>query len=982
MFDPQEGPRLFALPPGADFPRLLVRGLLARMADRPPEALARVELYVNTRRMQRRIRAILSESGARLLPRLRLVTDPGEVGAIAGLPPPVPPLRRRLELMQLVGRLLERQPGLAPSSATFDLADSLARLMDEMQGEGVLPATLANLDVSAHSRHWQQSLAFIDLVQRYFSPEADLAPDSQARQRMAVEHLAARWAETPPEHPVIIAGSTGSRGTTARLMDAVSKLPQGALILPGFDFDMPDAVWSALDDALTSEDHPQYRYRALLRRLNTDPCAIRPWIEGARAPHPDRNQLISLALRPAPVTDQWMLEGRGLSDLDHVCAEMSLIEAPSPRAEALAIAMRLRKAAEDGVFAALITPDRGLTRQVTAALDRWRIVPDDSAGRPLALSAPGRFLRHVAGLFGQKLTVQALVTLLKHPLTHSAEGRGDHLRHSRDLELRLRARGPAFPDRESLIAWAASRGDDVLGWASWLGDCLDGTAPPASLPLAQHVARHIALAERLATGREGTDSGALWQKEAGIQASAAMDELSREASHGGVLTTAEYAFFFNAMLQGREVREAVESHPRIMIWGTLEARVQGADLVILGGLNEGVWPQLPTPDPWLNRQMRLDAGLLLPERQIGLAAHDFQQAAGAPEVVLSRCLRDSEAATVPSRWLNRLTTLLHGLPEQGGIAALEAMRARGDQWLAHAVALEADIARIAPAARPSPRPPVAARPRQLSVTAIERLIRDPYAIYARYILGLRALDPLVPQPDALLRGQVLHRVVEEFVQQGRELPRDAARARLLSLTEQVLAQDVLWPAARRLWAARLERVADWFLDRESARPGQPVLMERSGALHLPGLGFTLTARPDRIDALPDGCIEVMDYKTGAPPSADEQAYFAKQLLLEAVIAEQGGFAALGPREVARVIYIGLGASPREVVTEITPQVNADTLAGLERLIGSYMNHTTGYTARRAPKSERFDGDFDHLARLGEWEMSAAPNPQDVGGGEP
>ena len=976
MFTPTDTPRLFALPPGADFPRLLVQGLLARMGGTPPEAMARVAIHVNTRRMQRRIRALLTEGGARLLPRIRLITDLAQEAALPGLPPPVPPLRRRLEIAQLVQRLLDQQPDLAPRAALFDLADSLARLCDEMQGEGVPAAALEQLDVSRHSRHWERSLRFLRLVGGFLDQDA---PDAEGRQRMVVERLARDWQAAPPADPVLVAGSTGSRGTTALLMEAVARLPQGAVILPGFDFDMPVPVWDGLDSALDAEDHPQFRFRALLDRMGLAPADVQPWAD-IPAPVPARNRLVSLALRPAPVTDQWMAEGTRLEGVAEAAEGMTLIEAPSPRAEALAIALRLRRAAQDGQVAALITPDRTLSRQVAAALDRWRITPDDSAGRPLALSAPGRFLRHVAELLAERLSAEALVTLLKHPLTHSSGDRNRHLLHSRDLELHIRRHGLAFPDARALRVWAERR-PERAPWAEWLAGVLPAAPLSGAEPLADLVARHMALAEALARGADGADSGELWLQEAGQAARAVMDDLAREAGHGGALSAGDYLPFVTAILQGREVREPVAAHPGIMIWGTLEARVQGADLVILGGLNDGVWPAAPAPDPWLNRAMRSSAGLLLPERQVGLAAHDFQQAVAAPEVVLSRAVRDAEAQTVPSRWLNRLTNLMAGLPAQGGDAALAGMRARGQGWLDMARRMEADFSHIPdqarkPAPRPAPCPPVAARPGELPVTAIARLIRDPYAVYAGTILRLRALNPLNPEPDALLRGTVLHKVLETFT--GLDDPGDDPRQTLLQTAARVLAAEVPWPAARVLWQARLARVVDWYLAYDADLPGAPVLTERSGKLVLPGLGFTLTARPDRIDAWPDGRLHILDYKTGTPPSRKQQAHFDKQLLLEAVMAEEGGFAALGPCAVARVSYVGLGATPKVEATEITPELTAETRAGLERLIAAYRAPDKGYPARRALFQARDVSDYDHLSRFGEWQMQDRPVPVPVG----
>jgi len=975
MFD-GPGPHLFALPPGADFPALLIAGLRMRLQGQPPEAMARVLLYVNTTRMRRRITDLFAASGAGFLPRIRLVTDLGEGQVLPGIPAAMPALRRRLELAQLVAGLMDAQPDLAPRAALFDLADSLATLLDEMQGEGVSPETIAALDVSNHSAHWRRTQDFMAIVAPLF--QSAEAPDPLALQRRLVGELTALWARTPPQGPVIVAGSTGSRGTTALFMQAVARLPQGALVLPGFDFDLPGTVWEGLGDALTAEDHPQYRFRRLLDTLDRGPGDVRPWV-ATQAPCPARNRLISLSLRPAPVTDQWLTEGQHLTDLDQATDKMTLIEAPTPRAEALAIALILREAASTDRTAALITPDRNLARLVTVALERWGILPDDSAGRPLALSPPGRLLRHVAALFGRRMTAEALLAVLKHPLTAAGAGRGDHLRLTRALELKLRRYGPAFPTVAVVAEWAAKQPDPLaLAWSAWLGQALAGVETVATRPLADHVAHHLALTEALARGQGGADASALWAQKSGEAALAVMQELQREAPHGGSLTAFDYRDLFEAVLDQGTVRDDVLAHPRILIWGSLEARVQGAELVILGGLDDGTWPQLPPPDPWLNRQMRLQAGLLLPERRIGLAAHDYQQAVAAAEVVLSRAVRDADAETVPSRWLNRLTNLLGGLPMQGGPAALVAMQARGARWLRLAAALETPTTAQPPAPRPAPRPPLAARPATLPVTAIKTLIRDPYAIYAHYVLGLKKLDPLHQSPDARLRGSALHSILERFVAERPTETRAAARARLLAIAAQVLALKAPWPAARALWLARLARAADFFLTFDAADGGTPVLLEQPGAITLSPLPFTLTARPDRIDLLPDGRLHILDYKTGTPPTAKQQALFDKQLLLEAGMVEHAAFATLAGRAVAKVSYVGLGSSPKVVATGITADLLTEVWADLHKLITRYLSPAQGYLSRRAVFQEREGGDYDHLARYGEWDQSDPPHPEDVG----
>lgn len=955
---------LYALPPGIDFGLEVLRGLRQRY-----DTLQDAVIYVNTRRLQRRLTELMLDGSPQVLPRIKLITDIASDPLLGTMPPAVSALRRKLELSRLVRRLVEAEQDIG-RSAIYAVTDSLMSLINEMQDEGVDPAVLDTLDVADESGHWKRARDFLRISVEYCQ-SAPSGPDAAARARAAILAQISDWQSDPPDHPVIMAGSTASRGTTFLLAEAIAALPQGAVILPGVDSTMPRPIWDSLSDPLTGEDHPQYRAAKLAQALDIHPADIPGWTT-TPPPSADRNQLVGLALRPAPVTDGWMRDGPALSNLPAATQAITLLEAPSPRIEAEAIALRLRQSASDGSTVALISPDRVLTRMVTAALDRWGIVPDDSAGLPLHLSPPGRLLRDIASFLSKPADAQGLLILLKHPLAHSTDDRGDHLRWTRELELSLRRYGPPFPTPQTLFDWSKTNPGSER-WANWVADLLS-VQVSGTQSLAQHVERHMWFAETLSSGGFD-DAGALWEAATGRAARAVMDELAAQADAGDDLHPVDYVALVDNLLQTQEVHDRDAGHPHVLIWGTLEARVQSAPMVILAGLNDGVWPSAPGADPWLNRRLRAQAGLLLPDRQIGLSAHDFQMAIAAPEVWLTRSVRSEESETVPSRWLNRLTNLLEGL--SAGQPCLDQMRHRGAHWIAQAQALDRPDAPKPPAARPSPRPPVAARPKSLRITDIAKLGRDPYDIYAREILRLKRLDPLYMNADARDKGIAIHEIMERFAKRAGTNSKDLEKS-LLCETETVLNDKCHWPISRNLWRAQMERNAAAIVASEIARreSGRLFAVEISGETEVAGV--MLRGRADRIDVTDDGRAIIYDYKTGAPPTANAQKALDKQLLVEAAMIEQGAFADLGRRAVLRAEYLQIGSQVRSVAAPLADCPPEQTWADLITALTKWQDRARGYTARMAAQTTQFDGDYDHLARYGEWDASQDPEPEDVG----
>ncbi|MDF2232497.1 double-strand break repair protein AddB [Albimonas sp. CAU 1670] len=998
-------PRVFHVPPGADFSAALARGLRARLAAAPggdaPEAMARVQLYLNTRRTGRAVFAAL-EAGrpAAWLPRVSYVGELAEEATLAGIPAGSGPLRRTLALMRLTEAFLGANPEFGDPVSAPALAMSLRALLDELQAAGREAQDLRELDLEQHARHWELTARFLAIAAEHWPAWLEEnehgAPDPETRRRLAVAALAARWAASPPGHPVIAAGSTASTPATAELLAAVARLPDGAVVLPGWDPEIPSDVWEELTGDAPRPEHPHHFQARFLAGLGLGPADVAPWDEG-EPPSRARLRLLTQALRPAPVTDHWLEALEDLSaEAPEATAGLALLEAETPRDEAAAIAGALMAEAAAGRTAALVTPDQVLARRVKAELARWEIEPDDSAGRPLGLTPPGILLGLAAGRLGRPMTAEALAALLRHPLT-AAPARRAHLRCLAFLVREALRGGPREIDWDRMQARLDARRADPErpaqapegfdAWLSWLRALLEplADAPAGAAGLA---AIHRAAAEALSLGpdplpqdpgaapetdAEGVPLAPLWSDSDGRDALRFVERLAEAApAHGDGLAAAAYGALWTALIRAEQSRPRPERvTERIRILGALEARAETAQLMILGGLNEGAWPAHPSPDPWLNRGMREQLGLASPERRIGLSAHDFLIAANAPRAILSRSKRDDGGPSNPARWLVRLQNLLEGASDE----SLKAMRARGRALLRGADALD-DATKLPAEERPNPRPPLDVRPRRLSVTAVETLVRDPYAIYARHVLKLKKLEPLGRAPDARDMGVALHAVMEAFardVSARPELRREGLHAALMAAAERVLPDLVPWPAQRRLWLKRLARVAGWFVEGELVRraEGEVAALEAKGRRTLAtGAGeFLLTATADRIDRKREGGLAIYDYKTGAPPSVKQIGVYNVQLQLEAAMAEAGGFPDVPPAPVTHLEYLGLsgtsaGGTSRPVDLVKHPADRA--WAQLAELIARYDDPGQGYRSRERLPREEFVGDYDQLARHGEW----------------
>jgi len=968
---PERAPHVLTISASQPFAETLARGLIARLgADADPLALSSVTIYLPTRRAARSFADVFARvlGGAALLPDFKALGDVDEDeflfdadAADLDLVPAIAPMRRQLLLATLIKRWNETRRGVTLGFVQASaLAESLAHLMDELETQNADTSRFVDLAPKALAEHWAEVLEFLELLRTQWPAllEAEGAVNPAARRNAALDALAKRLAAHPPEGMVIAAGSTGSIPATGELLGVIARLPDGMVVLPGLDRKLDTESWNGLDPG-----HPQYGMKQLLERIEVKRKDVRDWSDVA--PRAARELLLRETLRPAPTTDAWRALAESGSDAIASGLEgLSLIDAADPAEEAAIIALALREALETkGQTAALVTPDRALARRVTAELQRWDIAIDDSAGQPLSHTQPGTFLCLLAEAADSGFAPVPLLALLKHPLATMGGDAAAFRQQARKLDMALR--GPQ-PDAGLDGIAKAIKNRDLAAWFEKVAELLRPFADALTgreLFIADALALHMDAAEKLAARDR------LWRGEAGDKAAQLFTKLSEASADLPAIEPGAYAPLFRDFAERVFIRPAYGRHPRLAILGAQEARLQSFDLLVLGGLNEGTWPRAAATDPWFSRPMRSALGLELPEFRIGQSAHDFATLAAAPRVLLTRATKTEGTPTIPSRWVQRLIQLTRGLGLE------DALKPKTDYLALHRALEEPDATtRIKP---PTPKPPVPARPRKLSVTEIETWLRDPYAIYAKRVLGLKPLDPLEGEIGPLERGSAVHKALEEFVREFPDHVPPSAETRLIELADAVFAELGVPKAVLTMWRPRFVNAARWFVgvERERRAGIASSILETRGERVFASSGgdFTLHGVADRIDALRAGGAAILDYKTGSPPT-DKQVreLLTPQLPLEAAILESGGFKDAPAMKTSQLIYIRFagGAKPGEVrIVDVDAQaITAEAIEKLTTRIAFFDDESTPYLSRVKPYRSDISGDYDHLARFREWSL--------------
>jgi ATP-dependent helicase/nuclease subunit B len=1034
-------PRVFTIPPSVPFLPALVGALrdgrlVEGLSASDPLALAGATIFLPTRRACRLARDAFLDGlglGAALLPRIVPIGDIDEdelvfadmaTGGAArdalDLPPALGGLERHFLLARLVyawAERLEPRPGephliARHPAAALALADDLARLMDDMITREVPWQRLDTLVPDHLDEYWQLTLRFLGIASEVWPAilaERGAIEPAERRDRLIAAE--ARRLAAAPDATVIAAGSTGSMPATARLLATIARHPRGAVVLPGLDTALDDAAWTLIGgtEAGTSPPiagHPQFAMHGLLARIGITRREVTALMPSAAD---GREILLSEALRPAAATDQWRTSLAAAyvgSGFDRAMATITVVEAANVEEEALAIAVALREALTSHTgTAALVTPDRALARRVAVTLQRWNVDADDSGGDPLAETAAGVFARLVAAAALERLAPVPLLALLKHPLARLGEEEGAYRDAIATLERAL-LRGPRPRPGAAGLAHAFSTfraelaklrngeasqihhgeprarlDDDALAHASALIDRiaaalapLENVANAGEQDFADLAARHRDAVVQMSLDGDGTPAAFVGRDGAALET--AFSDIAENAEPF-MVEPGDYPELLGLAIGERVVRRPGAAGSRIHIYGPLEARLTGIDRVLIGSLVEGVWPPDPRTDPWLNRPMRHALGLDLPERRIGLSAHDFAQLLGAGEVFLTRSAKLAGAPTVASRFLQRLAAV-------AGDECWQAAIARGERYRRLGRSLDQPLAPPRPVSRPQPRPPRSARPTRLSVTEIEHWLRDPYTIYAKYILALPQLDRVDEPPGAADRGSAIHAAIGEFTKTYADRLPEYPYAELIRIGRIHFAPLDDYPEAHAFWWPRYERIAAWFADFERQRRGKvaSAQVEVQGELAIPAGEriFRLTGRADRIERLENGGYAILDFKTGQV-SSDRlvQIGVAPQLTLEAAMLRGGGFRAIAePRpSIAELVYVRLkGGEPPgdEHVVAFEGGASPDAaaavaLARLTTLVTRFEDEATPYRSLVLSMWKHRYGTYDDLARVKEWSLA-------------
>lgn len=942
------------------FVEVLAEKLLNDYKDNLLE-LSKVLILLPNRRAQRSLADAfvkLKGMSPTLLPQMRAMGDVNEdeimlsgqdiQDEFVSLLPVIESQERTMLFMRLImSRYKEFGLEKISLSQACSLALELGSLIDTAQMFGLDWSNLANLTPEEYAEHWQETLKFLGIITQYWpSILSDRGVvDASERKNKLIDIQSKIWQEQKLKQRVIVAGSTAVSPAMKNLVKTVLGLENGEVWLAGLDKELDKESFEAID-----ETHSQFEIKQLLDFLEIGREEVAEAVESKNKP---REKLISEIMRPASSSEKW-LDLAGIVTNDAFDG-LRIVESEDLRGEAMSIAVMIRRALEEKEKTiALVTPDRNLARRVACELKRWNIEVDDSAGIPLSLTPWGIFMRLCVSATQNDTTREKVLALMKHKMFTMEKDKSEIEVKVSDLDKILWRSEISNDEAEKMLSEFYNKADDF-----------SNLMKREKAPLKDILQTHILLAESLVGDSQLSWVEKLWRGDDGQTGADFMAGLIAKADILGEIEIKEYLHLLETMMSAVMVRRKRNTHHRVRILGPMEARLNHYDEIVLGSFNEGVWPVSPKADPWMSRPMKKDFGFESPEKQIGVLGLDFANLMGAKKVYITRAKTNGGSPTIKSRWLMRLETII------------QAVKLDKDCLIDHEVEKFAKFldrpVRYCKIEAPCPTPPVEARPRKMSASAFEKLLRDPYGVYAEYILKLKPLEDLNKEEDKRDFGNLIHNVLEEFNRMyPSKIPENALDI-LLKMGHEAFAKSEFKKEKLSFWLPKMEKMMRWVVDEELEYRHlvEKVSNEVWGRYYLddlPAGKFEIFARADRIDKLVGGKVNIIDYKTGAARKKSEvKNGYAPQLPIEGLIAKKGGFDNIEKADVNSLMYWKLG-DDKICIDDEVDTILQNTDEYIRKVVNLFDFETTGYLSRPNPKNVPEYSDYEHLARVKEWSV--------------
>ena len=950
---------IYNISAGESFVDVLAQRFLEQYKDNPKELSYVLFLLPTRRACQSLTEAFLRHHELRptILPKITPIMDveedeiflTGNAEMLSDLKSKADDMECVLTLTRLILQKAQSEKQNISAGQAYALAQNLKSLMETVKNQELDFNELKDLVAAEYAEHWQKTLELLKIITQFWPDilaEKGKTDAIDYRQSLLKAQIAL-WQQNPPTQKIVIAGTTAVYPIIKRLVKAVCELPNGELYLYGLDKCLDEESWKLVGK---DENHPQYELKELLDFLQIE----RNDVENIGKVNFEREQLVSEVMRPAATTLKWhnlAQNGLPITAFDGI----KLVSCNDLRQEAVAIAMIIRETLEiPEKTAALVTTDRNLSRRVVSELQKWNINADDSAGQPLHLTPIGIYLRLILEVL-EKNTQAAQIALMKHPFTACGMSQRDFNIKRNHLELVMRG-------EEDITKEIQELGDEFWRRIQPLKDLYERP----SVNLKEMFITHLEVAQSLADTDDKKGEQIIWRRDDGHIATDFTESFLQYCDIIGQIKTNDYAGLLSKILAGYSVRKVYGLHPRVKILGPIEARLACYDVMIVGEVNEGNWPNMPTADMWMSRPMKKDFGLPSPERSIGVAAADFAHLLNAPKVYLTRAEKVDDTPTNKSRWWLRFETVLKA-NFSDDIKRCEFLYDKKYASLAREIDRQGQYQPIKP---PHPRPPLEMRPRELSATNIEILRRDPYTIFAKYILKLFPLDELDQEAQAYDFGNLVHKVLQIFNNKHKHIFPDNALDELLKIGQDEFAAAKVSSEQYAFWYPRFVKAMEWIVEKEKIyRPDiATVHNEISGSINLPvdGRNFVIKAKADRVDETKDGYLNIIDYKTGHGRTCQEmETAKAPQLPIEALIAEAGGYEEVPAKKVSSLRY---WTFEKETATnaEQTATAMAKTEDSLRNLIRAFDDESRAYLARPVPSKQQIYTDYEHLSRFLEW----------------